>query len=102
MAIVEGAEECGDIEFIGTVTNADPQLPRRGASHPSRHHRGVIRARDDFPGFLKKESPDVGYLDVAICPPEKTRLHLALEPPDSLAQGRLRYPEPGGGPSEVQ
>lgn len=31
MVIVEGAEERRDIELIGTVTNADSQLPRSGA-----------------------------------------------------------------------
>ena len=89
MVIVEGAEERRDIELIGTVTNADSQLPRSGAPHPSRHHRGVIRARDDVSGFLEKESPCFGHLDAAIGPPQKTRLHLVLEPPNLMAQGRL-------------
>ena len=102
MVIVEGAEERRDIELIGIVTNADSQLPRSGAPHPSRQHCGVIRARDDVSGFLEKESPCFGHLDAAIGPPQKTRLHLVLEPPNLMAQGRLRDSEPGGGPPEVQ
>ena len=52
--------------------------------------------------FLEKESPCFGYLDAAIGPPEKTRLHLVLEPPNLMAQGRLRDSEPSGGPPEMQ
>ena len=70
--------------------------------HPSRHHRGEIRARDDVSGFLKKEPPCFGDLDAAIGPPQKTRLHFILEPPNLMAQGRLRDSKPGGGPPEVQ
>jgi hypothetical protein len=102
MVIVEDSEERRDIELIGTVANADSQLPRSGAPHPSRHRGCVIRSRDDVSGFLEKESPCFGHLDAAIAPQQKTRLHFALEPPNLMAQGRLCDSEPSGGPPEVQ